>query len=412
MKLTIKFMQNESIFWILMNQGFLKILLAFKFFILAKLLGVSLIGQFSIVLLIIAFSEAITEFGFNFSFVSKIKDQSKKQINSLWTVSIFRGTIASIIILIFSSIVLKIIDKEILMSSVYIASFIPLIRSINNIYNLLYLRERNFKQLFKWNFIYIMTDVCLSILVAIKYPSVTNIIITYVFAEVVKVIFSYILFKGKPKLDINFYHIKEELNYGKWAWKSSVLTYFINQLDKFLVPVMLGTTIFGGYQSIYKVAQFGLTDFSQLLSSVLFPRFSYLNRNERSSYNILNKTILLVSICLILFAVSFVYFRKEIILLSVGKEFVKFSNLYIIFLSQMILGVYTAIFVSYLRAINKPEVITFTTYLQFWIVCIGLSFSFFLELSYYFIASVSLISLLIANLYFVKIIYSDLKNQK
>ena len=392
-----------------MNQGFLKVIVALKFLILAKFLGIELIGELSIILLIIAFSEAITEFGFNFSFVSKLKDPTKEQVNSLWTITIFRGSLAAIIILIFSTITLNIINKEHLLIPSYLAALVPFIRSLNNIYNLSCLRDRNFKKLFMWNSIYVLADIFLSTLIAFKYSEIIYILIAYISAELLKVLFSYVIFKEKPKFYFSFSLISDEIEYGKWTWKSSVITYFINQLDKFLVPIMLGTTVFGGYQSVYKVAQFGLSDFSQLISSILFPKLSQINRENLSPIKLLNKSLTLVSIFLCSVFLIFYSFREEIILYSIGKEFLKFSNLYLIFLIQMVLGVYTSIFVAYLRSINKPEKITSTIYVQFSIVCFGLVICYLLKLNFYYIASISMISLFLANIYFLKSIYLPYK---
>lgn len=395
-----KKMNQSHIIWIILNQGILRVLVALKFLIIARFFGPEAMGEFALILLIIAFAESVTEFGFNYSIVSKTKQMTTKQLNLIWTISILRGFIICLLIITTSYVYLDFSNQLNIFSSCVIISIVPIIKSIINPENFVAYRDKKFRKIFFWNLIATIFDITLSVFIVYYTKSLFYLALIMLISELIKCLSSFYFFRGKRKLNFKFSGISNELNYGKWVWKSSVVTYLVNQLDKFVIPILLGNVFFGGYQATNKLAQFGLADFSQFISMYFLPHIAEKKRkSNKELLSYVKKIILICSALVIPIVVFLVTFSDQIIELTIGNQYLKFKTVYIIHVFSMAAGVYMSINVTIARAIGIPEIITKVCYIQLTILSVLLSMVYVFKLAIVAIAIAFFIALFVSVLY-------------
>ncbi|WP_290756518.1 MULTISPECIES: oligosaccharide flippase family protein [unclassified Exiguobacterium] len=408
--LNLKKIDQGHIIWVISNQGILRILVALKFLVIARFFGPQAMGEFALILLIIAFAESVTEFGFNYSIVSKKERVTSQQLDLVWTISILRGIVICILIIVTSYFYLDFSNQLDIFSSCLIISMVPIIKSMINPENFIAYRNKIFKKIFLWNLIATVFDIVLSTATVYYTKSLFYLAVIMLVSELIRCLSSFYFFKGKRRLSFKFHYIADELNYGKWIWKSSIVTYLVNQLDKFVIPILMGNSAFGGYQATNKLAQFGLSDFSQFVNMYFFPHIAEKKRQSNKQLrSYVKKIYMICSILVIPSAIILIIFSGQIITLTIGDQYLKYRTVYIIHVLSMTFGVYMAINVTISRAIGVPEIITKICYIQLAILATLLFLVYIFKGSILTIASSFFISLFVSVFYIVFLLSKKLK---
>ena len=103
----------------------------FKTIILARLLTPFQFGIFGIASLVLGLLEMITETGVNVVLIQE-KDKIDKYLNTGWVVSIVRGIMISLFIIIFTPLITSFFSSPYSKNILYLISIIPFIRGFVN----------------------------------------------------------------------------------------------------------------------------------------------------------------------------------------------------------------------------------------------------------------------------------------
>jgi O-antigen/teichoic acid export membrane protein len=289
-----------------------------KTVILARLLTPSQFGIFGIAFLILGILEMVTETGVNVILIQENK-KIDDYINTGWIVSIVRGIIISILIIIFTPLIVTFFNSPESKNILYLTALIPLLRGFINPAVIQYQKNLEFGNEFKFRSVIVFVEVTASVIIALITKSENALVWGMVFAVITEIIMSFVIIKPRPKLKFDFVKLKNMINLGKWITGAKVFDYLFAHLDDIVVGKLLGAYSLGIYQQSYRITSLPVIEISESFQRVTFPHYSKMIENKESIKSTYLKT-LTYTVCLVVpFALILYLFPTEIIMLVYGS---------------------------------------------------------------------------------------------
>ncbi len=354
----------KSSFWVLFSKGATRFLTFAKIILVTRLLFPEDMGLFGIAMLALATLEKLSLTGFEQAIVQK-KDDVKPYLDTAWTVQLLRAVILSLILFWgapYIALFFKEPGAEGLMRVIALGF---LITGFNNIGVILFNRQIEFSRLFRYEFWGSFADFIVSIGFALWLQNAWALILGYIARNIVRAIVSFCIQNRRPKLSLDWYKVKELLDYGQWVWAFSILMFLLTQGDDALVGRVLGAAALGLYQLAYKISYMPTTEVTHALLQVIFPALCRLQDDYNKLKSSLGKVFEMN---------TFISFPISVLIFSLADYFAS------VFLTEQWLPVVPVIrvlcFYSIARTINaslatvfnaigKPKVVTVGFFIQF-----------------------------------------------
>jgi len=366
--LAIRLYQSHPV-WVIANHFTSKSLMAAKFFIAASFLGPEKMGIAGLLLVIYAISESLTEFGLIHA-VIQAKDEPKlKDLNSIWWSLALRGLCLAIILFGFGYFYP--IESKFESIFVFSALFISCSALVKSLYSPNYYlaqRNRTFSRLFLYNGFAAIIDITVCLYCLYNNVDLLSIFISLLVSESVKLITSYFFF-GFDKNIISrvtkpTFKIEKYINFGKWIWVGNCNNIILNQSDKLLSGILLGTQQLGFYQMSSRIAQLGISDVAMAIGQYLFPTLSRLNTGPKKE---MEKTFSNYFCYMLIFS-----FISSSVLISssgllpniLGDDWGSSVVLLQILAITMSAGSLISVLVAFVRAEGNPKLVTISSFLQ------------------------------------------------
>ncbi len=289
-----------------------------KTVILARLLTPSQFGIFGIAFLILGILEMVTETGVNVILIQENK-KIDDYINTGWIVSIVRGIIISILIIIFTPLIVTFFNSPESKNILYLTALIPLLRGFINPAIIQYQKNLEFGNEFKFRSVIVFVEVTASVIIALITKSENALVWGMVCAVITEIIMSFVIIKPTPKFKFDFAKLIYMINLGKWITGAKVFDYLYSHLDDIVVGKLLGAYSLGIYQQSYRITSLPVIEISESFQRVTFPHYSKMIENKESIKSTYLKT-LIYTVCLVVpFALIVYFFPTQIIMLVYGS---------------------------------------------------------------------------------------------
>ena len=348
---------------------FLRSLTYLRLAILARVLDPGSFGVFGIASLVLAFLEIVTETGIN---VFLIQDEGKlnKYVNSAWVVSIIRGFLISIILIISAPLISKFFNSPESKNLVYLISIIPFIRGFINPSIIKLQKNLEFNKEFFLRSGIFAFDSVVTIILAFIYKSASSFIFGMLASVLLELVVSHIFISPKPKLNFVSEQVKEIIKRGKWITVNGILSYLFTHVDDFIVGRILGTANLGYYQMSYKVSELPITEVSNVFHNVTFPIFVKIRNDKDRVKSAYLKTTLTISVLTILFGLIIFLFTKEFVSIILGEKWLPIVDtlkiLTVAGVVRAIMGEAQAVFLAF----KKQEYVTCSTLVALLIIVV------------------------------------------
>lgn len=412
----IKISEN-SIYWIILQQIFQRGLTALKFFMVAKVLGATNIGLISLLLIVLAILEAISDFGMNAIYVT-LRKKEEEIDDILWTWQFARGLIiyTLYILIVTISYQLKLINfMDINVILIYAFGLIILFKTSNNIKLFKLYKEKKFKINSYFIISFSIIDFLLSIVAIFKFESIELLLVFMILTEFFKMIGSFLLtpIAIKPKINFNFRYVDKEILFGKSIWKNNVIITFLSQLDKLTVMLVFSPFLLGIYQMFFKLSSLIFSDSFQILNQYFLSTIAKekLYGNIEILKRSLKKKVVLIFAMSSLIAIVTVIFYEQIVLLVLTEEWLPYKTIFLLLLISTLIGSWNSLLVTFFKAFHMPSVPLKAVYSQIiiFIPLIVVVISFNLSLD--FIAGSVLISNFCGFIILFKELYDLISNK-
>lgn len=290
-----------------------------KIAILARILSPSQFGIYGIALLVLGFLEVLTETGINV-FLIQQKDKTRQYLDSAWVVSIARGVLIALVIILASPIIIWFFKVPEVRNLLFMVAGVAVLRGFINPMKVIFQIKLDFmKEFFFQGFLYIV-DAGFAVGIGMITHSESAMIIGMLVATLVEVILSFVIFKDRPKFKLETAKVKEVIRSGKWITGAGVFSYIFQNIDNVVVGRFLGATSLGYYQQAYSISTLPVSEVGQIFNKVTFPVYVKIADDKQRLKNAFLKTLGFISILVVFSGSLIFFFSHHIILIFLGEK--------------------------------------------------------------------------------------------
>lgn len=290
-----------------------------KIAVLARLLTPNEFGLFGIAMLALAFLEIITETGINI-FLIQEKADLRQYNNTAWVVSIARGFLMFLAILLFAPFISSFFKSPGATNLLYLTSLIPLIRGFINPAIVRFQKELKFNKEFYLRLGLFSVDFLVAIGLGIATRSATSFVWGMLAASVIEALYSLLFIKPKPQFVFDGVKAKEVITRGKWITLAGVFNYLFENVDDAAVGRLVNTASLGVYQLAYKISSLPITEVADVVSKVTFPVYVKISGDGTRLKEAFLKTFLATCALALPIGLFLYFFTDTIVLTLLGPQ--------------------------------------------------------------------------------------------
>jgi len=309
----------RGISWMTALQGLTTAVAIVKIAVLARILSPSQFGSYGIALLVLGFLEVLTETGINV-FLIQEKDNIQEYLDSAWVVSIIRGTLVSLIIVLSTPFVTGFFGTPQVTHLLYLISAVAFIRGFINPMEISFQKNLQFAKQFLFQGFLYLVDATIAISFGLLTHSESAMIISMIVTASLEAILSFIIFKDKPKFSLEKEKFLKVIHSGKWITGAGIFAYIFQNIDDVTVGKVLGTTNLGFYQQSYNISTLPVTGVSNIFNVVMFPVLVKISGDIKSLKKTFYRAVGAVLATATVFGIIIIFFAHPIILLFLGPK--------------------------------------------------------------------------------------------
>jgi O-antigen/teichoic acid export membrane protein len=334
--------------------------------VLARFLAPNDFGLMGVALLTLGVLETFTITGFDQALVQR-KGDIKGHLNAAWTVSVIRGFVLAVLMLLAAPLVGQFFDTPAAAVLIRALAAVMVLSGLKNI-GVVYLdRDLQFRQRFVYLSLPTLIDFVVSLVAVLILRSVWALVIGRVARELALMVGSYAAHPYRPRLQPDWHRAMELFRFGAWIFWSSILVYFMFNLDDIVVGRVLSAADLGLYQMAFTISALITTQVTTVVADVAFPVFSMLQTDRERLRGAFAKALQLTSIVAFPFAAGLWFVGPTAIEMFLGANWLPllaaFDGLMIWGLVRSVAGITDPLF----NSIGKPYINTFI-----WLFTVGL----------------------------------------
>lgn len=311
----------EGFSWQTVMKVFAALISLIKISVLARLLSPDDFGLFSLTVITLGLSEAAAQTGINIT-ILKSKRSVSYFLDTAWVVSIARGFIIAIMMILMGFGLSHYFDNPQLIPLVSLASLVPVVKGFINPY-IISLRK-NFK-FFKdslYRLSLVLTEGVLAVTLGLLLKSVSAMIFSMIGAAIIEVIISFTFFKIKPQFKYLRSRAQVIFNNAKWLSLSSLMGYLNDNLDDFIIGKLVGTYKLGLYHNAYALTHKLNYDLARSVHHGTLPVYTKISTNSKRLKNATFKTLGFTGLLLLITSIPILLFPEFFVNLILGPQWI------------------------------------------------------------------------------------------
>lgn len=289
--------------------------------ILARILIPAQFGVFGIISLVLTFLDIVTEAGVTFVLV-KEKEMDEDYINTAWIISIIRGVLISLFIILTSSAIASFFHSPQVAPLLLLSSLVPVVRGFINPAMAKFQKELQFNKEFNLKFSVFVIDSLVAVALTLITRSVVGLVWGLIAGSTAEFILSFAFVRPTPKFVFNASRFHKIIGQGKWIAALGVFNYFFTQGDNITVGKLLNSEALGLYQMAYKISILPITEVADVVSRVTFPVYVKIADDSTRIKKAFWKTTFGVSFLVIPLGLIFFIFSRQIVDIVLGKNWI------------------------------------------------------------------------------------------
>lgn len=316
----------KGVSWMSASRIITRVLAFAKIAILARLLTPSQFGLFGIASLMLALLETLTETGINVLLIQSKKDLSE-YIDSAWVVSIIRGIVLGVCIILLSPFISTFFHNRESVGMLILMSAVPIVRGFINPAEVIFQKELTFKSEFWFRTPLFLFDAVIAIITAMITHSPYSLVWGLLGGAVLEVVLSFTVIKLKPRFLVKKEYFNELFQKGKWVTAYTVFNYIAENGDNIVVGRLLGTYSLGLYQMAFKISTLPISEVSDVANKVVFPVFTKISDDRKRLVLAFTKSVFVIAVVAIVVGLVIFLFPKQIILILLGEKWLSIEQI-------------------------------------------------------------------------------------
>jgi len=309
----------KGVTWMGLLRASTRLIAFVRLAILARILSPAQFGVFGVATLVLSFLEVLTETGINVFLIQK-KDKSNEYISSAWIVSILRGTLIAIALVIFAPFISNFFNSPESYKIILLIALVPLIRGFINPSIINIQKNIEFHKEFYLRSILLFVDASVAIIAAFVTKSAVSMAYGLIISAILEVILSFVLFRPWPKLSFEKDKIVHIFSRGWSVTLTGIFLYLAENLDNITVGRMLGVTSLGIYQNAYKISTLTISEIAEVVNKVTFPVYSKFSDDKVRLASAFKKVFSSSSLIAILLGAFIFVFADLIVRIILGPD--------------------------------------------------------------------------------------------
>lgn len=308
--------------WTAALRGGTRIATIVRIAILARLLTPDQFGAFGIAAMALGLLEILTETGINVVLLQE-DDNYLDYVNSSWVVSIIRGILISILIVISAPWVANFFSSPQALDLLYMVAWVPLIRGFINPACIKFLKELRFEREFSYRLVITSSEIVVSIIAALVTHSAESFGWGLIISALVEVFMSFVFISPRPRWTYEWSKITHVLNNGKWITGFGIFDYVFTQGDNATVGKIMGPAALGVYRNAYSFSTLPVTEISQVFYTVMFPVFVNMRGDIKRLRVAVVKSVSVVSVVMVAVGLGVFVFADPLVRILLGNNWLE-----------------------------------------------------------------------------------------
>ncbi len=309
----------KGVSWMGALRGATRVVAFLKIAILARLLTPTQFGVFGIGLLVLSFLEIMTDTGVNVFLIQENAELSK-YLNTAWVVSIARGALISLFILLSAPLVSAFFNSPESYRVLMLTSLIPLVRGFINPAVVRFQKELLFAKEFSFRFLIFAIDGAVAILAAFITHSAISLIYGLLAGSIFEMLFSQVFIKPRPAFAFDSGKAKEIVGRGKWVTAAGIFNYLYENGDNVVVGRILDAASLGLYQTAYRISSLPITEIADVVSRVTFPVYVKISGDMARLKKAYIKTLAAITLAVLPIGVILLFFTEPVVQIVLGDK--------------------------------------------------------------------------------------------
>ena len=293
-----------------------------KIYILARILTPSDFGVFSLVVIALGLSEAMTQTGINLTIIQS-KHSVEYFLNTAWVIAVGRGFLIGVLMIILGYLMSLFYDQSSLTLMIAVAALVPVIKGFINPYVVVLHKKMLYSKDVLYRFVVQAALILGTLLLGLWLKNVYALILGMVIAALIETALSFVIFKIRPQFQYVPSGAKIIFENARWLSVGSFLHYLVENVDDFLIGAITNTHSLGLYHNAYSITHKGSYDISKSVHYGTIPVFSKLVTDKNRLVKAFRKTLISTTAITLLIALPIYIFNQEIVLFLMGDKWIE-----------------------------------------------------------------------------------------
>jgi O-antigen/teichoic acid export membrane protein len=272
-----------------------RVLQIIKLIVLARLLSPTDFGLLGIGYLTLGAMRKMSQLGIEQELIQREETIARSSLDTAWLLKIFRGAALFVVAFVAAPVIAEFFGEPRATNVIRVLGVVPLVVGLENPAIVYFQKDLEFHKEFGLNMSKSVSDVVLSIILAVLLGNVWALVFGALAGNVVRTLVSYAAHEYRPRISFEMSDARQIIGYGKWITGGSIIIFFTTQGDDAFMGWFFTATTLGYYQVAYRFGKAPATEVTQVLTRVLFPAFSELQENRSGTSELFLKSVRLTS---------------------------------------------------------------------------------------------------------------------
>lgn len=340
--------------WVTVGIFIQKIFGILSFLTIARLLDPSHYGVMAVVGIIINLLDIFLSPSFGQALIQK-KEVDPKILNQVWSLSVYRGIILSIIIFLVAPYIQQFFNIPGLTDVLRFATSFILIQGFGNVGLTYIFRDLAFEKILLRDVVGMFIQFIVTLTWALISPSVWALAVGSFAMYLSTCIITFFISDYRPKFVFSFSQIKKLIGYSKWVIGQNVINYFSSIVDTLLIARVLDATKVGLYTKSKDIAIIPSSYLYQITYKVGLSAYAKIQNSMDIVRDSFIKTLDFALIISLIFTLVILGYGYEYIEVFLGAKWVSiFDILKLLSIGMIFRSVYFTSFPVF-DGIGKPK---------------------------------------------------------
>ena len=316
---SIKQEMKNGVLWMALDKYSGQIIAILISMVLARLLTPYDYGVVATASVLLGFLGIFTSIGIGPAIIQR-DDLSQRDLNNIFTFSIFLGLFIGAISFVSSWVIADIYGNPLLVPVIQVLSVGLFLGTINMVPAALMSKHKRFKEMATRSLAFQVLFGVIATITAFYGAGVYALICPQIFVGICTFLYNNYFYPVKVSWKFNFEPIKRIFSYSSFVFLSEFINYFSRNLDKIIIGKFISPNALGYYEKSYRLMQMPLNNVSSVIYPVLQPIMSSLQNDKKEMAMKYAKIVSIIAT--ISFPLSAVLFftAEEIIYIMFGQN--------------------------------------------------------------------------------------------